>query len=233
MSEELKPLPPDLAALLDGERRAAPPPAEVRERVRARLWATLGLAGATGAAAGSASAATSTGATTSLGAAPLAKIVLLAIGVAGVGTGITLGVLATRKPPAVTAPAAVTTPTVERVKPSANENVNAGVPASAQPAAPARRVRPVTRAAANEDAERELLESARREMSTHPQAALDQILTHGRTWPNGQLTEERESLRILALARLGRDAEARARLERFRARWPSSLFLPGLEQTVR
>jgi hypothetical protein len=229
MTEDVKPLPPDLAALLDGERRAAPPPDEVRERVRLRLWASLGLAGATGAAAGSASAAPVAGA--AKGGALVTKIVLLAIGVAGVGAGITLGLRAARKPPVISAPA------VEPAQENATESENAkasddvNVEPAPKPAAPAKRVRPVTRAA-DEDAERELLESARRVMSTDPAAALDQILSHARTFPSGQLTEERESLRILALARLGRTAEAHTRLERFRARWPSSLFLPGLEQTV-
>jgi hypothetical protein len=69
-------------------------------------------------------------------------------------------------------------------------------------------------------------------LPTDPGAALSQVLTHARRFRGGQLAEEREGLRIHALIGLGRSDEARAAANRFRKRWPQSLFLPALEQKI-
>jgi hypothetical protein len=48
----------------------------------------------------------------------------------------------------------------------------------------------------------------------------------------GRLAEEREALRIRALAAAGRSHDARARAAAFRARFPRSLFLPVVDQVL-
>jgi hypothetical protein len=82
-------------------------------------------------------------------------------------------------------------------------------------------------------AERRLLEDARRALGSSPATALEKIEAHERAHPRGQLVEERESLRIRALAAAGRGDEARARAARFRARYPQSLFLPAIDHTLQ
>lgn len=70
---------------------------------------------------------------------------------------------------------------------------------------------------------------ARAEFST----ALDTISEHQRRFPAGRLREEREALRIKALAGLGRNDEARRAAERFRERFPRSVLSGRIEETVR
>jgi hypothetical protein len=60
-------------------------------------------------------------------------------------------------------------------------------------------------------------------------AALDE---HARQHPRGRLGEERETLRIRALAAAGRLGEARQRAQAFKQRFPQSLMIPVLEQAV-
>jgi hypothetical protein len=64
-------------------------------------------------------------------------------------------------------------------------------------------------------------------------AALQSIAEHQRRFPAGRLREEREALRIKALAGLGRDDEARRAAERFRERFPRSVLSSRIEETVR
>jgi hypothetical protein len=63
--------------------------------------------------------------------------------------------------------------------------------------------------------------------------ALDTISEHQRRFPAGRLREEREALRIKALAGLGRNDEARRAAERFRERFPRSVLSGRIEETVR
>jgi hypothetical protein len=51
-------------------------------------------------------------------------------------------------------------------------------------------------------------------------------------YPQGVLVEEREALAVKSLAALGRFAEARARGERFRARYPRSVSLASVDATL-
>lgn len=64
-------------------------------------------------------------------------------------------------------------------------------------------------------------------------AALDSIAEHQRRFPAGRLREEREALRIKALAGLGRNDEARRAAERFRERFPRSVLSTRIEETAR
>lgn len=63
-------------------------------------------------------------------------------------------------------------------------------------------------------------------------AALDAVTNHERRFPSGRLAEEREALRIQALAGAHRDSEARTRAEAFRARYPESFFLPLVNRAL-
>jgi hypothetical protein len=64
-------------------------------------------------------------------------------------------------------------------------------------------------------------------------AALDAVGEHQRRFPEGNLREERDALRVKALSGMGKSDEARAAAERFRERFPESVLAPRLEGTVR
>jgi hypothetical protein len=63
-------------------------------------------------------------------------------------------------------------------------------------------------------------------------AALRSVDLHARRYPESILTEEREALAIKALAGKGHRVEARVRGERFRTRFPRSLLLPSIDETL-
>lgn len=66
---------------------------------------------------------------------------------------------------------------------------------------------------------------ARRALSRHePEAALLACDEHAQTFAQGRLAPEREAIAIDALNALGRAEQARARAERFIARWPESAY---------
>ena len=82
------------------------------------------------------------------------------------------------------------------------------------------------------EAERAMLDVARTALNRSDGAnALHATEEHGRKFPRGILSEEREAMSIQALRLLHRDDEAQAQLERFRGRFPSSLIRPALEAT--
>jgi hypothetical protein len=65
------------------------------------------------------------------------------------------------------------------------------------------------------------------------QAALDRLAEHEKKYGNGgNFAEEREVLWVQTLVSAGRRGEAVERARRFRARYPSSLFGPAVEQAV-
>ena len=63
-------------------------------------------------------------------------------------------------------------------------------------------------------------------------AALQAVELHGRRYPNGIMTEEREALAIKALAGKGNYGDARARGARFRERFPHSLLLASIDEIL-
>ena len=66
---------------------------------------------------------------------------------------------------------------------------------------------------------------ARRALGRHaPEVALLACEEHAQTFAQGRLAPEREAIAIDALHALGRDDQARARAERFIARWPESAY---------
>lgn len=62
--------------------------------------------------------------------------------------------------------------------------------------------------------------------------ALALVAEHGRRFPNGRLAEEREALRVRSLAAAGRRGEARRAATIFAHRFPRSVLLPRLQETV-
>ncbi len=76
-------------------------------------------------------------------------------------------------------------------------------------------------------AEVALLDRARRALKAGaPQDALVAVRAHARSFPDGVLAPERETIRITALCALGRLDEARRRGRRFLARYPHSPLAP-------
>ncbi|HVR00888.1 MAG TPA: hypothetical protein VMT47_02040 [Polyangia bacterium] len=63
-------------------------------------------------------------------------------------------------------------------------------------------------------------------------AALAAIAEHERRFPNGQLTEEREALRVLALASAHRSEDARRAAATFRKRFPRSMLLARMNDAL-
>jgi hypothetical protein len=56
------------------------------------------------------------------------------------------------------------------------------------------------------------------------------IAEHARKFKDGRLSEEREALRVKALAGLGRSGEARRAANSFRARFPRSVLLSAVNK---
>jgi hypothetical protein len=81
--------------------------------------------------------------------------------------------------------------------------------------------------------ERRLLDAARDAIVRgEPAGALAATANHAARFPRGVLAEEREALRIRALARLGRMAEARSLLAELRVAHPHSFLLAGAAADV-
>jgi hypothetical protein len=79
--------------------------------------------------------------------------------------------------------------------------------------------------------EQDLVEMARAALARgNAGVSLDALDRHAREHPRGRLAQEREVLAIVALAKLGRAADASARAARFRSRWPQSFLLPAVDR---
>jgi hypothetical protein len=78
--------------------------------------------------------------------------------------------------------------------------------------------------------EQALVERARSALvRSRPADALAALDQHERRFPDGKLAEEREAIRVLALAADGEHEQARKSAKRFRKRYPRSLLLPAVE----
>ncbi|MEO6576594.1 MAG: hypothetical protein ABIP89_22290 [Polyangiaceae bacterium] len=247
---ELEPLSPDLKALFGAERGYEAESDERRTRVMNRLASTAAAVGVVSVVgAGVAHAASS--ATSATWLARLARIArtkaaiavgALAIGGAGGGAvGHRLGEEAAEKRAAAVASTTITTPVLLPVPaplpaPSASSIDVLALPSSVPSSIPAPRPHVAPRETGDDDLASELafVQMARTALARQNySAALDATDQHARKFPNGHLAEERESLAIQALVGGGRDADARARAARFRAKYPHSLLLPAVEAAVR
>jgi hypothetical protein len=105
----------------------------------------------------------------------------------------------------------------------------AEMPPAPAPAAAAAPATPSRADAARE--ELRLLRQARAAVArTDFAAALPPLTEHARRFKDGRLAEEREALRVKALAGLGRMDEARRAAAAFKARFPRSVLLPIVSQ---
>jgi hypothetical protein len=90
---------------------------------------------------------------------------------------------------------------------------------------------PPARAGARARVELRLLEQARAAVDREDFALAMQLLEdHARRFKNGRLVEEREALRVKALASLGRRSDARRAAAQFEARFPRSPLLPAVAE---
>jgi len=82
--------------------------------------------------------------------------------------------------------------------------------------------------------ESELIEAAWSALDRDdPEGALAAIGRHQDHYPTGRLAEERDALRVLALAKAGRTDEARERADLFRAEYPRSIHLAAIQAALR
>lgn len=238
MNQEGRPLPVELEALLACERDAPGPPTDARERVRARLYHTLGLAIGAGVAAHASTASGQAAAvkTSALGWHALqGKLLagLLAVGGAA-ALQVTVAQLVAMKEQTESARSSRALATTQappaRVEPAWAPAVPAPPATPAGSRAPSPWSRPSPPRASTLGRERIMLEEARRRLMQHDAAgALSALERHERRFPGGQLAEERDSLQVRALVGTGRLDLARARAEQFRRRYPQSLFLPAVD----
>lgn len=92
--------------------------------------------------------------------------------------------------------------------------------ASAEPSA---KPAPIKSAAPNPAEEVKLLERAQDALRSGRHAdALSLCNEHAKSYPNGMLAQEREVIAVEALVKTGRTVEAKARAEKFKARFPGS-----------
>jgi hypothetical protein len=121
--------------------------------------------------------------------------------------------------------AAPSAPRSPLAPPVANEPAITAAP----PAVPSREA-PVDRSIG---AEQKLLDPARVALGRGDgAAALGAATAHGRRFPQGQLSEEREAILIQALVLLGRGPEARARADRFVRTYPNSALMPAIREAL-
>lgn|GEM_PF-2425595 len=88
--------------------------------------------------------------------------------------------------------------------------------------------------AAKANVERQLLEGARTALVRRDAAsALATLENLRRSFPRGQLVEERDSLQVQALQQARRDEDAKAAAKAFLERYPQSVFGPAVEAVLR
>lgn len=239
--EPLEPLDPGLAALVAAEREPERVPAGSRAAMLSGLMATIGPGGGAGAGAGPAASGRR------VRPAAIRRAATLAKGLSVFTLGAALGAIGhARWRPATTervvylaAPTRpVERPPVVLAAPPPTE-VTARIPDAAiggPVVSPPRRAneREGPEARSELNAERALIDRARSAVARGDgAAALAAIEQHGRRFPRGQLIQERESLRVLALITAGRHGEARAAGAEFRRRFGDGLLWPVIESALR
>ena len=105
---------------------------------------------------------------------------------------------------------------------------------SARSPAPKRGRPSVDRASSSLRGELKLLRRAQRALADgNPQLTLSVLEQLARSHPEGALAEERDALRIIALCHAGKRPQARGEARVFGQRYPSSGFLPRVEEACR
>jgi hypothetical protein len=212
MSRWREDLPSDLREVLEDGRTPEPIPAVVRARALARARAVLeagpGVARDIGASRGA----------SRMGWAALAAVILM--GVAAGGAAAAVYEIHVRE-------RAVAVAEILE-EPAARPVVRARAALVEAPAdeAPRPSVLPSPSRADQAREERTLLKRAHLAVARHDFVfALARLSEHARRFKDGRLVEEREALRVQALAGLGRTEEARQTARQFEARFPRSPLL--------
>jgi hypothetical protein len=229
-----EPLSAETKLLLAEERAFLPEPAEFRHRALARARAALVKAGGVSVSHGW----TQRTRRVFLGAAPVCAFAALSFAAAQ-----EWGPFASSSPPSDEAsPAKVPStprspkepgsPVVEALTPSEENPPRAAEPSvkAVTPAAKPRNAASVD----SEAIELRLLQRARSAIARGDHAAaLSAVTEHQRRFPSGRFREECEALGIKALAGLGREEHAQRAAEGFKARFPRSVLLPRVQESVR
>jgi hypothetical protein len=220
-------LSPEVRALLDRERTIPPQPASVRARALAR-------ARAASASASKPAAPVSAGALSGrrwAAAAALLCILGAAVGAAAYQIRFRLAPLPSNRVAGSTVRGAApvlalsSSPVADPVDDSVPRPVRAAVPSTTA-------IAWRSKAEAGRE-ELRLLRQARAAVARNDfAAALPPLIEHARRFKDGSLAEEREALRVKALAGLGRLDEARREAAAFGARFPRSVLLPAVHQMV-
>jgi Outer membrane lipoprotein len=234
-----EPLPDDLRDLLDAERDLDTPATPTRERLFARLAPLVlpPIGGAGGAPADASAGVGSTVGKAGAGAGVLAKSawrgkLLLSVFSAAVGAGGGAAGHAWLAPPKaelVVVAAPTPTPPSDPATPVPSlsiERTPAIETAQAPAAPPSATTRPDerTHGAGSLRAERLLVETASAALTRGDYAsAIASLRKHARTFPHGELAQEREVLLVQALKASGDDAAAQQRAKDFKQKFPGSL----------
>ncbi len=243
-------LPPDLRELIEADRQVADPSEAVRQDVARRVDRALGLGGAmlvmSPRSAGKwVPQAGPAMAPAAVGIAAWKIAVGVAVVTLAAGGGLTLGL---RQPgaPALgdqqamslgTAPAArsaVGAPIADLAVPSVSLDLDAPLEATAafSKAPSVERARPA-RATDRLADERKLLDRARAALVRRDASeALSALRSHEKSFPRGQLVEERDGMRVQALVLAHDFGSARAAGERFRKVYTRSMFLPVVDRAL-
>lgn len=250
---ELEPMDTELARLFEEERAAHVPEPIARREVFARVEKSLLLAtlavGAVKGAAGAGASAVTAGLVSN--AAKIKVALLVAVAAAGTfAAGVVVGRTSKSTPSAsstpssstlvtAVAPASATAPLL--VPSSSSSSAAPGIsaaPSSDVLPTPASAAPPVSASAvsaATDDLPKEqaLLDTARAALARgRPDDALAAIASHASTFPRGRLVEDRDALAVQAHAAAGHTDEAKARAQRFRARYPKSIYLPAIDRAI-
>jgi hypothetical protein len=165
---------------------------------------------------------------------------LIACFAVGVAVGAALHAALSDGPPApiATLPPPPPPPAAPAPPPPPEPAPPPATPAPVQARRPPKKILPTAPAEGDERdldlaAERALIDTARTALGrAQGEAALDALRRHGDRFPAGRLVEEREALRVQALAQLGRGDDARAAAARFRKEHPRSMLLPVVDAAL-
>jgi hypothetical protein len=248
-SPERDELPEDIRALLRGEQQELAPPTDARDAVLDRVFASVGLAPAphTTPPPPTVGAATAAAASNSL-ISWVAGALVAAVVLGGGGATLYQSRRAdTRTPQTASRHAEAPAParravTVRHPAPATISATASDAPvttpvtiASADPSAPRRRPAASQAVESPEDLaeEQRLLSVAQRALTQRDtSAALAAVRAHSQRFARGTLAEERDALEIRALLLAERESEARALAQRFRRRYPDSVFIATIEERL-
>ncbi|MBK8217573.1 MAG: hypothetical protein IPK71_27920 [Myxococcales bacterium] len=237
---DLEPLDDELSRLFADERVAHTPEPVARGEVLARVEKSVLLATlAQGAAQGGGA---KVGAAVGSGATALARLkAAMVVGALGAfAAGVAVGRASAPRsapPPAPSAIALSSAPTATEsaapVVTSAPSAVVSAVPTAQVPPSATPSATMIPTAVGDLSKEQILLDTARAALARgRAEDALAAVASHAAQFPHGRLVEDREAVAVQALAAAGRTDEARARAQRFRARYPRSIYLPAIDRSL-